>query len=216
MSDAERPHETLDFPVNLLLDGRAVLLVGAGRIAARKLAAIRAAGARVTVVAPDVCEEIAVLEGPLVHIERRAYASTDLDGKWFVTEATGDSEVAAQVFRDAEAARIFCNAADRPRSCSATLPAVHRQGAVSVTYSTGGTIPALSAWLRDQGAHSYGPEYGEFAALLGEARREVQRSGTSTESLDWRGLLDSGILEDVRSGRTAQAKERVLTWLSSS
>lgn len=213
---AEGRAVAVDFPVNLRLAGKAVLLVGGGRIAARKLVALRAAHARLTVVAPDVDEAIAAQAGPELQIERRPYRSDDLNGKWFVTEATGDPNVAAQVFADAEAAGIFCNAADRPASCSATLPAVHRTGALSFTFSTGGTIPVMAAWLRDHHADEHGADEAQLATLLADARAQVQAAGVSTETLDWRALLDSGILDEVRSGRVDLAKERIRTWLSSS
>ena len=61
-----------------------------------------------------------------------------------------------------------------------------------------------------------GEEIGVLAGMLAEARNQVQAAGRSTESLDWRPVLDSGILDDIRSGRIVEAKERLQAWLSSS
>jgi hypothetical protein len=74
----------------------------------------------------------------------------------------------------------------------------------------------VASWLRTRAEHEYGPEYAELIDIVGEAREEWRRQGRSSEALDWRTLLDSGILDDVRSGRTTQAKERLQAWLSSS
>lgn len=64
--------------------------------------------------------------------------------------AVDDAEVTAAVAADAEAARAFCNAADRPEHCSATLMALHRRGEVTVAVSTNGRSPAAAGWLRDR------------------------------------------------------------------
>jgi siroheme synthase-like protein len=205
------------YPVNLVLAGRRVLVVGGRRIAARKAQGLVDAGARVHVIALEVgpeMEELAARHD--VVIEQRGYEPGDVEGYWLAVEATGDPAVAARVAADGEGAHVWVNAADQPEQCSVTLPAVVRQGALTVTFSTGGASPAVASWLRARAEHEYGPEYAELIDIVGEAREEWRRQGRSSEALDWRTLLDSGILDDVRSGRTTQAKERLQAWLSSS
>jgi siroheme synthase-like protein len=128
--------------------------------------------------------------------------------------ATDDPEVNRQVHADAQAARVWVNAADDPEACAFTLPAVVRQGPVTVAVSTGGHSPALAGWLRDQVAGLLGPEIGRLAELLSEARDELQAAGRSTEGIDWRRALDSDMLELIRTGRMAQARERLQACLS--
>jgi siroheme synthase-like protein len=130
--------------------------------------------------------------------------------------ATGDPAVNQQVFDDGEASGVWVNSADDPERCSVTLPARVRQGRVLVTVSTGGHSPAVAAWLRDRLAAELGPEYDTLVGLLSEARAEVLDEGGSTEVLDWRGALDSGILDLIRAGRLEDAKERLGACLSSS
>lgn len=210
------PPEPAHFPVALDLRGRRVLVVGGGSVAARKVTALLAAGADVVVVAPDVDAEIERRVDDLAALYRRVYTDHDLVGVWYVTEATGDSSVARRVAADAEAARIFCNAADQPESCTAILPAVYRVGDLTVTWSTGGRSPAMAAWLRASGPEHYGPEYSLLLELLAEERRRLRASGETRSASDWRELLDSGILEEIRSGRIERAKERLQAWQSSS
>jgi siroheme synthase-like protein len=202
------------YPVSLVLAGRAVVVVGGGRIALRKVQGLLAVGALVHVIAPDVCDELATLDG--VTIERRAFRPGDVAGCWLAVEATGDAAVAAAVAADGEEHRVWVNAADQPTACRVTLPAVVRRGPVTVAFSTAGASPALAAWMRARAEDTYGPEYGVLAELLAETRAEHQRRGGSTEALDWRRVLDSGILEEIRSGRLVEAKERLQAWLSSS
>jgi siroheme synthase-like protein len=202
------------YPVNLVVDGRPCLVVGGGRVAAGKVRGLLEAGARVTVVAPEIDPAIAALEG--VAIERRAYRRGDVARYRFAVAATGDARVNQAVYDDGEEAGVWVNAADDPARCSAVLPARIRQGRLTVTISTGGHSPAVASWLRERLAAELGPEYDQLIGLLGEVRKEVQAQGLATEELDWRRALDSGILDLVRAGRLDAAKERLRTCLSSS
>lgn len=199
------------YPVGLVVAGKRCVVVGGGQVAARKVAGLTAAGAAVAVVAPSICDDIRA--GSAVLVER-AYRTGDLDGAWLAIAATDDPAVNGQVHADGLAARVWVNAADDPAACSFTLPAVVRRGPVSVAVSTGGHSPALAGWLRDRIAEGLGPEIGALAELLSEARDELQASGRSTEGLDWRRALDSDMLELIRTGRLAQARERLQACLS--
>jgi precorrin-2 dehydrogenase/sirohydrochlorin ferrochelatase len=199
------------YPVSLVVAGRRCVVVGGGAVAARKVAGLAEAGADVTVVAPDICAEIRAGGARLV---ARPYRRGDLDGAWLAIAATDDPAVNRRVHDDGDEARVWVNAADEPASCAFTLPAVVRRGPVSVAVSTGGHSPALAGWLRDRIAAQLGPEVGLLAELLSEARDRLQADGRSTEGLDWRRALDSDMLDLVRSGRVAQARERLQACLS--
>jgi siroheme synthase-like protein len=110
--------------------------------------------------------------------------------------------------------QVWVNAADDPEACSFTLPAVVRRGPVMVAVSTSGRSPALAAWIREQVAGQLGPEVGALAEMLSEARAELKAAGRSTEDVDWRRALDSDMLELIRTGHTAQARERLQACLS--
>jgi len=202
------------YPVNLVVDGRACLVVGAGRVAVGKVRGLVEAGARVTVVAPEVDPAIAAMDG--VTVERRPYRAGEVAAYRLVVAATGDPAVNQAVYDDGEAAGVWVNSADDPERCSAILPARIRQGRLTVTVSTGGHSPAMASWLRERLAAELGPEYDQLIGLLGEARTEIQAQGVGTEHLDWRGALDSGILDLIRAGRLDEAKERLRACLSSS
>jgi uroporphyrin-III C-methyltransferase/precorrin-2 dehydrogenase/sirohydrochlorin ferrochelatase len=133
------------FPVFLKLDGRRVLLVGGGRVASEKLRALVEAGARVTVVAPSIADEIAAMP---VGITRRPFAPQDLNGVWFVV-AAATPDVNREVASCAEQRGIFVNAVDDIRNASAYLGGVLRRDGVTVAVSTDGAAPALAGLLRE-------------------------------------------------------------------
>ena len=60
------------YPVNLSLAGRRCLVVGGGPVALQKARELVVCGATVEVVAPEILEEIAALDGVICH--KRPYA----------------------------------------------------------------------------------------------------------------------------------------------
>ncbi len=133
------------FPAFLRLEDRPVLLVGGGPVAASKLSALLDAGARVTVVAPQIRPE---LERPEVRLVRRAFEPADLDFVWLAV-AAAPPEINRAVREAALARRIFLNAADDPAAASLYLGGVVRKAGVTLAISTGGRAPALAGLLRE-------------------------------------------------------------------
>jgi len=203
--------------VNLLLAGRRCVVVGAGRIATRKIEALLDAGADVHVVAPEAGDPVrAWHDAGRVTWHARDFTPTDLDGAWLATAATADPVVNEAVFGAGEARRVFVNAADDPEHCSFTLMSLVRQGDLVVTVGTGGRSPALATHLRNHFRDEMGPEYSVLLDVLSEAREAMRAGGRSSEDADWQAALDSGMLDLIRNGRVAEAKELLQTCLSSS
>ncbi len=145
------------------LTGRSVLVVGGGPVALEKVEGLLAAGADVTVVAPEVVPELAHLN---LTLDRRTYHTADLAGRFLVVAATSTRAVNQRVFADAESRSILCNVVDVPDLCSFILPAVHRHEPIAIAVSTGGASPALAQHLRDQIAAVVRPEHAELAHRL--------------------------------------------------
>lgn len=189
------------------LRGRVVLVVGAGPIATRKVEGLVREGAVVRVVAPDVSTEMTAFvaeHAEMVTIERRPYASADLAGVRLVITATNDTAVQQAVFDDAERLGVWVNAADDPDRCAFILPAVHRQGVVTIAVSTGGASPALAQWLRDRMRTALPEDLDALVSELSERRLAFKASGASTESIDWRPVIEelhtgSGVARAVAS-----------------
>ena len=204
----------MQYPVNLVLDGRPCLVVGGGRVALRKVEGLLACGGRVTVVAPSIDAELRGLPG--VTLVERAWQPGDLDGMWLVIAATDDPAVNGAVYAEGERRGVWVNGADDPANCSFTLPSVVRRGDLQVTVSTGGRSPALATWLRRRLEGEIGPEYAVLLDLLATERDGLKAAGRSTEGLDWQSALDSDMLGLIRNGDLAHARERLQTCLSSS
>jgi siroheme synthase-like protein len=188
------------YPVVLDVTGRRCLVVGGGPVAARRARALAAAGARVTVVAPRTVT--AIDDDPALAVERRPYRRGEAAGFHLVVTATGDPEVDRAV---AAAERV--GSADQAVPGTIQLPAVHRDGPVTVAVSTGGTSPGLARWLRTRIASTLPAGTGVLADLLEEARREMQAAGRPTDSVDWQQVLDDQLVPLIEAGRVDEARE---------
>ena len=177
-----------DYPVYLDLREVPVLVVGAGPVAARKVAGLAAAGARVRVVAPSVSP---ALDRALVEeVRERPFEPADLDGVRLVVTATGSRDVDASVAAAATAAGLWVNAADQPDDCSFILPAIARSGPLTVAVSTGGASPALARRLRDHAGRLLTDDVVALAEQLAAERAAVRARGESTEDVDWSAAID--------------------------
>jgi siroheme synthase-like protein len=202
MTDAAPPTY---YPVSLDVTGRHCLVVGGGPVAARKARGLVACGARVTVMAPDLAPEMESVIPQLHELERRRYAAGDAARFRLVVAATGIPDVDGQVFADAEAAGVWVNSADDRAHSSFILPAVHREGPVTVAVSTGGQSPALASWLRDRLSAACGARIGALAEILGDARAQMQAAGVRVDTVDWTALLDGPLPSLVAAGELDNA-----------
>jgi uroporphyrin-III C-methyltransferase/precorrin-2 dehydrogenase/sirohydrochlorin ferrochelatase len=140
-------------PVFLKLAGRKVLVVGAGPVAAAKIAGLRGTGARIVVVAPQLSPALRaeVEQGASgITVAERGFSPADLDGAWLVI-AAAPPEINRAVAAAAEAGGrcLFVIAVDDPDAASAYGGGTLRRGGVTVAISTDGQAPALAGLLRE-------------------------------------------------------------------
>jgi uroporphyrin-III C-methyltransferase/precorrin-2 dehydrogenase/sirohydrochlorin ferrochelatase len=198
------------FPLFLDIQAKPVLLVGGGDIAARKFALLKDAGAKVTVVSPELGEEMAaaLARGAFVHIARE-FAASDLEGHWLAVAATNDREVNARVSEVASAARIPCNVVDDRELSSFIMPAIIDRSPVQIAVSTGGTSPVLARLIRERLETLLDSSLGTFAAFADRWRERVKAKfadiGARRRFLSW--MLTGPVAASLRADRTAQAEE---------
>jgi precorrin-2 dehydrogenase / sirohydrochlorin ferrochelatase len=196
---ADLPEPRFAYPVVLDLHDVPVLVVGGGRIGARKAEGLAAAGARVRLVAATVSDHVTdpAVASVIDEIVERPFEPSDLHGARLVVTATGHAEVDAEVAAAARERGIWSNAADQPVDCEFILPAIARSGRVSVAVSTDGASPALARELRNLIAGLLTTELGALAETLAEERRAIQERGESTEDVDWTERVRDGIADAI-------------------
>lgn len=164
------------FPLFAHLHGRAVLVVGGGSVAARKIAPLRAAGAQVRVVARELGEAVAALAGSgAVDWIEREYVATQLDDVWLVVVATSDRPLNARIAADAQARRLWANVVDDIELCSFQTPAVVDRAPLQIAISSGGAAPVLARQVREQIEVLIDEHVGPLASLLHRHRGLIRR-----------------------------------------
>jgi uroporphyrin-III C-methyltransferase/precorrin-2 dehydrogenase/sirohydrochlorin ferrochelatase len=173
------------YPLMLDLRGRPCLLVGAGRIAHRKLLQLLSEGASVTVVAPTAIDPVARLAAEsAIRLHARRFVETDVEGCRLVLAATGDRAVDAQVAGAARARGIFVNVADVPELCDFHLPASVRRGDLHLAIGSGGGAPFAVRRLREIFERRIGPAWADWMAAAKRFRQRVTARGLSAAEAD--------------------------------
>jgi uroporphyrin-III C-methyltransferase/precorrin-2 dehydrogenase/sirohydrochlorin ferrochelatase len=200
------------FPIFLELENRDCLVVGGGRVAARKAGLLRRAGARVQVVAPQLCDELKQqADAGGINWLQREFTDGDIEGKVLVIAGTGNSEVNRRVSELAKQANIPVNVVDQPELCSFIVPSIIDRSPVQVAVSTGGHSPVLARLLRAR-LESYVPAaYGRLAKLVESFRERVkQRFGKVEQRRQfWENTLQGEVAELLFSGRDDKAREQL-------
>jgi len=196
-------------PVFLDLQGAPALLVGGGRIAARKLALLRSAGAAVTVVAPAACPEIVAqaARGEVAWHKRR-FATDDVAGVRIVFAATDDEAANDAVAAAARAASIPVNVADDGARSSFILPAIVDRSPLVVAVSSGGAAPMLATAVRARIEALLDESWSRLAAFADRWRAAIRSARPAVPArrrlYEW--LLDGPVAEAVRAGREPEAQ----------
>jgi len=155
----------------LRLTGRRCLVIGAGSVGLEKIEGLLAADARVHVIAPEACAEVAELAASGdVEWTQRHFQAGDLEGHFLAIAATSDTETNIRVFDEAEQRAMLCNVVDVPPLCSFILPAIVRQGPIAIAISTAGASPALAKRMKREIGEIFGPEHAELAWILNDVR----------------------------------------------
>lgn len=203
------------FALSLRLDGRPCLVVGGGRVAARKAGLLLDAGAVLTVVAPALGAETASLHeaGSLARWERRPFEPDDVAGKVLAVAATDDPQVNAAVAGACRQQGVLVNVVDDPQASDFVVPAGVRRGPLHLAVSTAGLAPALASAIARRLGGLYPEEWGGVVELLGAERDRAHEAGLDEAArrhlaqelaaLDFDALLAEGGFERVREAVAA-------------
>lgn len=200
------------YPVFLDLRGRPCVVVGGDAAALAKVEGLLEAGARVTVVAPELVPGLAALaaSGAVLH-RARSYRRGDLAGAFLALSVLRDPAVARPFFEEAEARGIPANVMDDVPRCSFISPSVVRRGDLAVAISTSGRAPALAVRLRQRLERELGAEHGRFLELASALREPLAEACPDFEERRrrWYRLVDSDVLELLARGEEAAARKRI-------
>jgi len=157
------------YPLFLELKNQPVVVVGAGKVALRKVRTLLAAGADVTVISP--AEVPALRRLKKIRWVKRAYRRGDLRGACLVIAATDDRQVNEAVCAEAKKRRLLVNCITPPDAGNFIVPSQVRRGGITLAISTGGASPAFAKLLRRELEVFLGRGYSALLKRMATARK---------------------------------------------
>jgi len=195
-------------PICIDVRGRTCLVVGGGEVALRKVELLVGAGARVRIVAPELCAALrALARRAAITVARRPYAAPDLRDVELVIAATDRTGVNARVAAHARARGVPVNVVDDPALCTFIMPAIVDRSPVLVAVSTAGASPALARLTRARVEAALPPALGQLAAFAARHRDLIKRriAAPGARRLFWDRVLEGAIADLVLAGREVEA-----------
>lgn len=193
----------MPYPVFLKLSGKQCIVVGAGKVAERKVNALLDADADILVIAPSATGHIEKMaESGRIVWSKRAYVSGDLDSAFLVIAATNHRQTNSRIWREATRREILVNVVDTPEMCNFFVPAVVDRGRLKVAVSTSGASPALAAKLRARFENELEPEYADYIEIVADFRNRVinKISDPAGRKQAYERLFASDLLEQLKNG----------------
>lgn len=200
------------YPIFMVADQKPIAVYGGGEEATHKVRGLLRAGARITVIAPTLdTQELLKLaaDGAITHLPEE-YDPEQLDGFALVLVARDDTSLNSRIATDARAKRILVNAADDVPNCDWILPAIVREGDLTLAISTAGKSPAIARRMREELT-----EYlaGEFPALLevaGEVRTIAYAANRMPDQATWQAAITPKLRALCVKGNVEDAKRLML------
>ncbi len=196
-------------PIFLKVEQRPCLVVGGGKVAARKVALLQRAGARIRIVSPQLCDELRELleQGVTTH-EAREFQDDDLDDCVLVIASTDNKAVNRRVSELATAQRIPVNVVDSPKLCSFIMPSIIDRSPVQIAVSTGGSSPVLARLLRSRLESFVPAAYGRLAELVNDYRQRVKQRFENPDQRRyfWENILQGRVAELLFAGHEEKAR----------
>ena len=202
------------YPVFLDLAGKPVLVIGGGNIAHQKMTNLLKAGADVTVISPNLNEEMAALaaEGRFRHVPRE-YGTGDIEGYFIAFVATDDRSANRAVWQEGRRSGVMVNAVDDPPNCDFIMPGIAERGDITIAISTSGRSPAMARRLREELEEYLTEEHVQMLDLAAEVRAELRERGLVVDPDVWNAALDGELKQLLAEGRWEEAKVRLLAGL---
>ena len=205
----------MDFlPIFMNVQGENCLVIGGGNVASRKVFMLLRAGAKVSVISPELCQDLTIRknEGEIIHIERD-FEDTDINSCKVVIAATDDKKVNVHVSELAKSKNIPVNVVDAPELCSFIVPSIIDRNPVQIAISTGGSSPVLARLLRSRLETFIPSSYGRLATLLESFREKVKAKFSNTDDIRtfWEHIVEGPVAENLIAGKDKLAKELLVT-----
>lgn len=195
-------------PIFLDLKGKPTLVVGGGKLAARKADLLARAGSDVTVLAAEMSDDLArVVEQHGINHKAGELCAQDVAGCVLVFGATDDAATNRKLHDLATAAGVLVNIGDTTELCDFIMPAIVDRSPLLISISSGGATPLLTRMLKARFETSIPAAYGRLTEFAGNYREQVKQAIPHAEQRRrfWETTIDGPVAEHIFSGQDEQA-----------
>jgi len=200
------------FPIFVNLKQQPCLVVGAGEIAARKIALLAKAGATISVIAETISETVAAMQSShRLILQQKSFVASDVLGFRLVVSATDNLQTNQAVAKAATAQGILVNVVDNPALCSFIFPAIIDRSPIVAAVSSGGASPVLARLLRAKMESIIPASFGTLAQLAEKFRAAVKLKlhSSAQRRIFWEQVLQDSVAELVFAGKINAAEQQL-------
>ncbi len=212
----ENSFMTKYYPVNLALEKKKCVVVGAGVVAERKVRRLLECGALVSVISPAITPGLKFLAtNKKILFKNKKVNLKDLSGAFLVIAAASCRKINSFVSDYCRKKGILINVVDFPQECNFILPSIVTRGSLTISISTDGISPALAKKIRQDLEKKIGAEYAKLLRILKEIRPQAIRKIKSARRRKdfFQKAVHSGILELLRKNKQKEAREKILSYI---
>ncbi|MEJ2452268.1 MAG: siroheme synthase CysG [Gammaproteobacteria bacterium] len=196
-------------PIFMNIRNKPCLVVGGGQVAARKVYLLHRAGGQITLVSPELCDELRRwADAGDIQYQPRPFAPDDIQGQALIIAATDNAEVNQQVSDLAQSRGVPVNVVDNPDLGSFIMPSIIDRTPVQIAISTGGASPVLARLLRARLETFIPAAYGRLAELLERFRERVKQRFKGSDEIRrfWEDILEGPIADSLIAGKDQEAE----------
>lgn len=199
------------YPINLDIAGKSCVVIGGGEVALRKILGLLEAGARVKVIAPEICAGVEELfKRGEISLRREKFSVEMLGDEVILIAATDNPELNRQASEAAQARKILVNVVNNAGG-NFFVPSRILRGEFLLTISTGANSPAFARFIRRMLAAELGENFGASLELIARKRREIKKllPDTNARKIFWREVLTQELWEPLKRGELKELEERI-------
>ena len=204
------------YPINLDVAGKSCVVVGGGEVALRKIRGLLAAGAKVKVIAPEICAGVEeLLQRGEITWTRENFSEELLGDELILIAATDNAAVNQQAAAAAQARKILVNVVNSAGG-NFNVPSTIRRDELLLTISTGGQSPAFSKFVQQMLEAEFGDDFAAGLKIISERRRELKRLLPNPKARQkfWQEFLTQETWQLLKLGKLDELEKLLVNMIS--
>ena len=199
------------YPINLDIENKFCVVVGGGEVALRKIRGLLAAGAKVKVIAPEICAGVEELfHSGKISLIREKFSAELLGDEIILIAATDNPAINQLAARAAQEKKILVNKVEGADG-NFNVPSKIMRGELLLTISTGANSPAFSKFVREMLEGELGENFGAGLEIISRRRREVQQllSNHAERKIFWQKILTQETWKLLKDDNLEELEEKI-------